>query len=258
MRASLFVAVALLVAAIPTTAPAQEPVTLDLRADDPNVDRVVLLPSAETQPAGTIAINDYELLMVGLTFAPTDNLQVSATVLPPLKNVSLFANLTAKYRLVGSGRLHLALQTGLAYLYDDDVGDGGDTGLTSDSLVLQGGVLASLCLDGACGWQASASAIAMVPVAGNYNGSTRLGVVYGGGITGLIAAHAKLLFEVDSIVTEDLYQGYQSGVGELGSGAVSGGIRLFGRRVAVDLVAVRPFKLRGPIALPFVELSFRF
>ena len=53
---------------------------------DPNLDRGFLLPTAMTQPKGTLTYNNYELLLHGVTYGITDNLQVSATVLSPISS----------------------------------------------------------------------------------------------------------------------------------------------------------------------------
>ena len=51
---------------------------------DPNIDRGFLLPTAMTQPAGTLTYNNYELLLHGITYGLTDRVQLSATVLSPI------------------------------------------------------------------------------------------------------------------------------------------------------------------------------
>ncbi len=65
-----------------TAAVEQDPPGLDRgTAEDPHGDRAVLLPTALTQPAGTVSISSYDLVFAGLTFGVTDRLQVSTTAL---------------------------------------------------------------------------------------------------------------------------------------------------------------------------------
>jgi hypothetical protein len=54
------------------------------RQVDAHSDRVILMPTAETQPEGTFFIRSYELVLLQLGYAITDDLQLSALVLPPL------------------------------------------------------------------------------------------------------------------------------------------------------------------------------
>src|SRR5437868_15091620 len=53
-------------------------------SSDPNIDRGFLLPTAMNQPAGSITYNNYELLLHGLTYAFTDRVQATVTVLAPI------------------------------------------------------------------------------------------------------------------------------------------------------------------------------
>src|ERR1019366_2987154 len=63
-------------------APSGEPG--DLRFRDANADRVILGSTAETHPKGTFFISDYEILLLQVGYAITDQLQVSVTGIPPL------------------------------------------------------------------------------------------------------------------------------------------------------------------------------
>src|SRR5262249_54443327 len=51
---------------------------------DPNIDRGFLLPTAMTQPAGSVTYNNYELLLHGVTYGITDRVQGTVTVLSPI------------------------------------------------------------------------------------------------------------------------------------------------------------------------------
>ena len=70
-------------------------------ATDPNIDRGFLLPTAMTQPAGSVTYNNYELLLHGITYGITDRVQVSVTVLSPIVEDMPFVGFAAvKGRIV--------------------------------------------------------------------------------------------------------------------------------------------------------------
>jgi len=65
---------------------------------DAAVDRNILLPSAETLSKGDIAVNSYELLLLGMSVGVTDAVELSATSLvrrsrstPPVSPASSFS-----------------------------------------------------------------------------------------------------------------------------------------------------------------------
>src|SRR5215471_11701396 len=88
-------------------------------ATDPNIDRGFLLPTAMTQPAGSLTYNNYELLLHGLTYGVTDRIQATLTVLSPITTDMPFVGFGAlKARIVATDRLHVALQGTLGYMHD--------------------------------------------------------------------------------------------------------------------------------------------
>jgi hypothetical protein len=54
------------------------------RFRDAHHDRVLLLPTAETHPAGTFYVSDYEIVVAQLGYALTDHTQLTLTGAPPL------------------------------------------------------------------------------------------------------------------------------------------------------------------------------
>jgi hypothetical protein len=238
-------------------APAAEPADI-ARLEDPNIDRVFLLPSADTQPKGTFAFNDYELFMIGLTYGVTDNFQLSATTLAPIvKDMPTFLSASAKLRVVGEGRVHLALQGTLTYVNDGDDGD-------SEESVFGGslGALATFCLDEPCRSALHASVTGMAPIAEN-NSSENFLLVYSAGATVKVAKHVKLLGEVTSAGINDEDSGFDQAEGAL----VSYGVRFFSGSIAGDVGFVKPLYSDDEgdgdddddflLGVPFINFTFR-
>jgi hypothetical protein len=87
-------------AALALAAPAFAESPSDLRHVDANTDRVILYSTAETQPAGTFYFSDYEIILMQIGYAVTDQLQVSLTAIPPLfTDQPYFFDVTAKFNL---------------------------------------------------------------------------------------------------------------------------------------------------------------
>jgi hypothetical protein len=92
-------------------------------ATDPNIDRAFLLPTAMTQPAGSLTYNNYELLLHGITYGITDRVQASVTVLSPIVEDMPFVGFAAvKGRVVATDRFNLALQGSLGWGHAFDSG----------------------------------------------------------------------------------------------------------------------------------------
>jgi hypothetical protein len=241
-------------------APAAESADI-ARLEDPNIDRVFLLPSADTQPRGTLSLNDYELFLFGMTYGVTDDFQISATALLPVTDdMSGFASASAKFRLLSRGRVHLALQGSLTYVGDgdDDAPPEASEGVDDDeggALGVSAGALATFCLDAACRSGLHASVTGLMPVTGDSTTEDYV-AIYSAGATVKVAKHIKLLGEVTGVSFRDHDDSFLEGDGAL----VSYGVRFFSHSVAGDIGFVRP--LTGEedtflLGLPFVNFTFR-
>src|SRR3990172_3839989 len=119
------------------------------RHEDPHIDRGfinLLSPTAETQPRGSFSFNDSQLILLGLTYGATDNLQLSFMTLAPIfEDMPFFGIFGAKWQAVRAGRVHLAAVGNLFYASAD--GESGSAGLL--------GGAASVCLDPTCASLAS-------------------------------------------------------------------------------------------------------
>lgn len=217
---------------------------------DVNLDRGFLLPTAMTQPAGSLTYNNYELLLHGITYGVTDHVQVSATVLAPIvEGMPFFGIVAVKGAVLERGRLHLALQ-----------GDGGvafDTTNSGSGYLMGGGALTSLCLRGDCSSLLSASATYNYMLADG--GGHAHSVVYGGSIVHRVGAHVKFLGEVTSALGGTSPTNTQNADGVL----ASYGLRFFGSTLAADIGFVKPVSSSGGtggflMGLPFANFSYRW
>lgn len=247
--------------AAPAPAPAPVPVaavaaevdpTLDRGQDlDPNIDRTFLLPTAQTQPKGSVSFNDYELIFLGLTYGVTNDFQITGTTMVPLGDgAPFFGVVGGKYRIVKSGRLRVAAQGNLIYARSSNVGDGVSDSATAGTL----GGIASICIDDGCESLISASVQAGFAIGEDNNATPFL---YGGSIVQKISPRVKLLVEAvsagafgdDDFVVAD-------------GALVSYGVRFVGNDIAGDVGFVKPI-IDGddgdvfPMGFPFVSFTYR-
>ena len=108
------------------------------RHTDAHADRVILVPTAETQPVGTLFASSYEILLLGVGYAPTDRLHLSIVGVTDLDNRFVEANL--KVNLLRSRWLRFAAQSSI-----DDIGGNGQ----SEIFGRAGGTL-QLCFELRC------------------------------------------------------------------------------------------------------------
>lgn len=201
------------------------------------------MPTAETQPAGTTIAGSYELAGVGLSHALTDDLQLSVTALAPVaEDVPFIASPSAKLRLLGGGRVRLAV---IASAY---VGRDGGSGEVASAVA--GGLAASFCLDAACDSLLSATAgLAHLFVSDEESDGLAL-TVGGASLVQRVAPGVKLLLEAGRAALDAEAVGY-----------AGYGVRLHGERVAVDLTflmdADGDAAEVSPLGVPFAALSVR-
>jgi hypothetical protein len=219
---------------------------------DVNLDRGFLLPTAMTQPAGSLTYNNYELLLHGITYGVTDHVQASATVLSPIfQGMPFFGIVAVKAAVLERGRFHLALQ-----------GDGGlvhafDVTSSGSGYLVGGGALTSFCLRNDCSSLLSASASYNYILAGG--GGHAHSVVYGGSIVHRVGTHVKLLGEVTSAFGGTSLTDTQNTDGVL----AGYGLRLFGSTIAADIGFLKPVSSSGGsggflMGLPFANFSYRW
>jgi hypothetical protein len=240
----------LLASTITTATRADEPVVIGAPdaaavAGDPNIDRGFVLPTAMTQPTGSVTYNNYELLLHGVSYGLTDRLQLSATVLAPIiKEIPFVGYASLKGQLYRGERLHLALQGSVGGGYNQDGGDG--------AFMAGLGGLASLCVRQDCSSLLSASATYQLISTGFDPGNG--GLIYGASLVHRVGTHIKLLAEVASA------SAFSSG--DLKGALVSYGVRFYGNSIASDIGFIKPIRSDGDdpflLGLPFASISYRW
>ena len=219
---------------------------------DPNIDRGFIQPTAMTQPAGSVTYNNYELLLHGVTYGLTDNVQTTITVLSPVVREMPFIGFAAvKGSISPLPRLHLALQgsAGFGRAFTD--------ASNGNVYSLGAGAYASVCLREDCASLLTASAnyqYAWSRFDGNHL------IVYGGSLVQRVSTHVKLLGEVTSAAGRS----GSSEVDNISGFLVSYGVRFHTENVAADVGFIRPIDTSGNsndeflLGLPFVNVSYRW
>jgi hypothetical protein len=219
---------------------------------DSTRDRAFLLPTADTLPAGSLVYNDYELVLMGLTYAIRDGLQITATTLVPL--ISNFPSLllaSLKWRIVSTPSFKLAVLGGIGYASSSF----NDTGGTDRALLLDGGIFASQCFGVGCESMLTAGAMGFDTRSSlSTNGS---GIIFGGSLLARVSQHVKIMAELNGFAGKDPDSGWSVG----NAGLLWYGLRFFGGQVAGDVGFFRPVGTSvsdpGVIGYPFLSLSVR-
>jgi hypothetical protein len=214
---------------------------------DPNIDRGFLLPTAMTQPAGSVTYNNYELLLHGVSYGITDRLQLSATVLAPIvKEFPFVGNASLKWQVYRGQRLHLALQGSLGGGYTSD----GDAGAFMAGL----GGLTSVCIRQDCSSLLSASVT--YQLISTDRDARNSGLIYGVSLVHRVGPHVKLLAEVASASL------FSSGDLKGNGGLFSYGVRFYSNNIAADIGFMKPFGGDGAdfflMGFPFASVSYRW
>lgn len=241
---------------MPTTVVAQPAPQVAPAADDPNIDRAFLEPTAMTQPAGSLTYNNYELLLHGFTYGITDRVQASVTALSPIvKDMPLLGIAAVKWQVLSMSRFHLALQgsAGLSHSFNgDNLADS-----TSNAYLLGAGAFATYCLRADCASLVSVNASYESVLAG---GNMANGVVFGGAIVQRLTSHVKLLGEVTAGTSK--VSGADN-FSTIDGALVSYGVRFHTNRIASDVGFIKPVSFSGDssdflLGLPFVSVSYRW
>jgi hypothetical protein len=239
-------------AEVAKAAPAPASPSADATSADPNIDRGFLLPTAMTQPAGSVTYNNYELLLHGVSLGITDRVQASVTVLSPIVRDMPFVGFAAvKGRVVATDRFHLALQGSLGWGHMFDTSDS-----SADLYTLGAGAFASFCLRQDCSSLMSASAT--YTIAMPTDGTAAQMIIYSGSVVHRVGRHVKLLGEVGSAA------GRVAGETENIDGVLVGyGLRFHTNDIAADVGFLKPFTGGADdggflVGLPFVNVSYRW
>jgi hypothetical protein len=224
----------------PTAAASDTP--LAARLEDPQVDQAWLSPTALTQPAGTVTLENHELLVGGVTVAPLDRLQLSLVgVLPVLRDSRLLQGV-AKLRVLDAGPLHVSLMAGGGFeraLF---------TVAEYERPLLSAGAVASLCVSPACRGIVSLYALANFGSETAFDSSTGgsrtrrfTKVYYGGSVVAPLSQRFKAVAELDIVGESHPDWPQRSNAAWVTTGML--GLRIHGRRVAGTVGLLATYKV---------------
>jgi len=236
----------------PVAAPA--PSSDDLRFRDANADRVILGSTAETHPKGTFFISDYEILLLQLGYAITDELQLQVTGVPPIiQNQPYYFDFGAKLNLVRGPSFRAAVNGGFDVVTTGGSGSGGP---------YYGGRLGAI---GQICFNANGTCRSSV--------SINFGTILTSGINEVLPIYGSAGFIINvsrlvSLLAEPALLGaFGTGTDNVSSGAffaIDYGVRIAGGNFGVDLTFLEPVattagSFSNPFILgyPFVVFTYR-
>lgn len=219
------------------------------RRDGAVADRVVLMPTGDTQPQGTLFITDYDLLFVQAGYAATDRLQLSATGIADFTGQAAF-DLTLKASVHRSPGLRIAALASATYLH---LGQ-------QELLAGRAGGAFQLCFEPACRSSATlASFVALTDLP-----DVLLPVALAGGLVARVSEGLSLLAEYSTLfnankrikfIDQSLF-------------VLSYGVRAAGNpHWALDLCFLRSMESTGDhttapffrlLGIPLVAFTYRF
>ncbi|MGC4091395.1 MAG: hypothetical protein QM756_26655 [Polyangiaceae bacterium] len=209
------------------------PASDDARLRDAHVDRVLLMPTAETQPAGSTVLSSYEIVVVQVTHAFSNDTQLTLTATPPIEGIVPF-----------DFSLKSVLSRGDGYRLAAFGAVSGASGLDNGpAWVGRVGLLGQACFDRACRSSANLGATALLLGPASF-------VATGVGVIWRVSELFALLGELDTLVPAGRSVAEWHGI----AGGL--GCRWSGRRWAVDLAAYSAFETRTVV--PFLAVSYRF
>lgn len=221
----------------------------DAAREDANIDRGFLMSTAHTHPAGSVVFNNYELFWLGLTYAATDNLQLTVNAMVPISEEFQMGALSGKLKLVDTGQLKVAA-FGTLLLVSVDLDEGGSE---METATILGGV-ASLCTDESCHSTLSATISAGFD---NLEDEGRVPLIYGVSLVHKVSRRVKLLLEVDNATV------FGDEVEPARGFLVGYGVRFFSGEIAGDVGLIKPFAEdledddSFPLGFPFVNFTYR-
>jgi hypothetical protein len=210
----------------------------DARETDAHVDRVVLVPTAETHPAGTVYFSSYDIVGLQIGYALGDRTQLTLSFVPPLSREPVVPfDLSVKHVLTRSRRVRVAAIGSATGIF----------GVDADEAVLGrvGGVV-ELCFDDAC--RSNVSTSGNLVLAGS-------ALVLANGMGAVLRATDlfAVLVELQSVVP------LESRFGQINALGAALGMRFSGRVWAVDVAVEAPLDRRtNPRFVPLLVVSRRF
>ena len=218
-------------------APPAPSTTIDgYHAGDANGDRVVLLPTAKTQPKGLFLFSSYDVVLLQAGYAVTDSTQFTLTFTPPVEG-GMPLDLTLKTAIFRGTLMRAAAMASVTGL----------TGLGDVGFVFLGraGGVADFCLQPECA--------SSFTIASNLTFAGAIMFMWNGaGLIWRVSPHLALLAEADTMIPLGRVLGQVNGL------LAWGGLRVPGRRWSFDAaLGYSPRAGDKPVTIPLLVLSFR-
>ena len=212
------------------------------RVTDAHSDRVILMPTAETHPEGTVYLSDYDLAVLQIGVAITDDVQLTLTGTPPLgEDAVVPLDLTLKAQVASGLRYRIALLGSATGLVGLDEGAG---------FLGRVGAVAQLCVDRPCGTSVNLGFNVLL-------GGPATFALTGLGLSWRLNRLVSVLMEADTLLPLSREVGAYNGI------AAGPGVRFSRSRWGVDLsvLALLDAELDGEETLPLlpvVAFTYRF
>jgi hypothetical protein len=216
-----------------------------------HADRVILVPTAETHPEGTLFLSSYEVIVPSVGYAFTDRLHASVTGLTDFDSV--FFELNVKANLLRSPVLRVAALSSIDYARGDYDGE---------LLFGRAGATAQLCFELACRTSLSLSAMLVV----HDELDTILPMGFGSGFTAQVSEDLWALLEYSALINAarefefidlPLYLvGYGLRIAPAPSWALD--VSLLRELESDDELRVGDLGLFELLGIPFLAFTFRF
>jgi len=204
------------------------------RREDPQADRVLLLPTATTHAKGSVFLTSYDLVFLQAGYAFTDATQLSFTTVPATPEGILILDLSLKTSLYRGGLVRAAA-----------IGSASGAASKEFGVLLVGraGGVVQLCFTAGCesSFSISSNVALAGPVLAMFNG---LGVIYRAGRS------VSLLGELSSLIPVGKVGGEFSG------SLLGGGLRFHLEHWGFDVTVVRQLGESKAI-LPVLTATYR-
>jgi hypothetical protein len=159
---------------------------------DAHVDRVLVVPTAETHPRGTLFLSSYEIIIPSVGYAPSDRLHVSATGLTDFEG-GLLVEAHVKANVLRGDLLRVALGTGIDYLRSPEESSDAQN---DDFLGARFGAVGQLCITAGCRSSLSVAATVLT----HAQTSLLLPVGFGTGAIVYVSDEISALFELSALL----------------------------------------------------------
>lgn len=196
------------------------------------------MPTAYTHPEGTFYVSSYEIVMLQVGYAFSDDAQISLTGLPPIsEDILVPLDLTVKWRFFEEGLARFAFLGSVTGLFGLDEGD---------FVVGRVGGVGQMCFSEACTSSLNFGTTALLA------GPATI-LATGLGLIGELTSWAHLLVEADLLTPLGTEATQFNGL------AGSAVIRFPARSWALDLGAIASLDAAGGNqAIPWLAVGYRF